>query len=74
MGEDGGQDQTIKQHPTCHRYEKKKKKYGKLPHKNVELTPWDTVCINLVGAYTVTDQKGNDRILNTIVFVNAAMG
>ena len=49
--------QFVKQCPTCQRLKKKKKKkkYGKLPPKNVELIPWDTVCIDLVGPYTVTD-------------------
>ena len=62
--------QFLKQCPACQRFkkEKKKKKYNKIPPKNVELIPWDTVCsINLVGHYTVTDQKGNDRILNVII-------
>ena len=34
----------------------------------------DTVCIDLVGLYTVTDQKDNDRILNAMVFVDPATG
>ena len=50
----------------------KKKKYGKLPPKNVELIPWDTVCIDLVGPYTVTDQKGNGIILNAMTFMDPA--
>ena len=56
----------------CQRFKKKKKKYGKLPPKNVVLIPWDTVCIDLVGPYTVTDQKGNDRNLNAMVFIGLA--
>ena len=33
--------QLVKQYPVYQRF-KKKKKYGKLPPKNVELIPWDT--------------------------------
>ena len=66
--------QFVKQCPTCQRFKKKKKKYDKLPPKNVELIPWDTVCIDLVGPYTVTDQRGNDRILNAMTFVDPATG
>ena len=61
--------QFVKQCPTCQRFKKKKKKkYGKLLPKNVELIPWDTVFIGLVSPYTTTDQKGNDRILNAMIF------
>ena len=66
--------QFVKQCPTCQRFKKKKKKNSKLSPKNVELIPWDTVCIDLVGPYTVTDQKGNDRILNAMTFVDPAAG
>ena len=65
----------MKQCPTCQRFKKKKKKkFGKLLPKNVELIPWDTLCIDLVDPYTVTDQKGNDRILNAMTFVDPATG
>ena len=66
--------QFVKQCPTCERFKKQKKKYGHIPPKNVELIPWDTVCIDLIGPYTVTDQKGNDRILNAMTFVDPATG
>ena len=51
--------QFVKQYPTCQRFKKKKekKKYSKLPPKNVELIPWNTVCIDLVGPHIVTDPK-----------------
>ena len=38
------------------------------------MTPWETVCIDLIGPYTVTDRLGNDRILNTMTFVDPATG
>ena len=60
--------------PTCQRFKKSKKKYGKLPPKEVTMTPWETVCIDLVGPYTVTDRSGNDRILNAMTFVDPATG
>ena len=66
--------QYVKQCKTCQRFKKQKKTYDKLPPKTVDLTPWDTVCIDLVGPNTVTDQKGNDRILNAMTFVDPATG
>ena len=65
--------QFVKQCPTYQRFKKKKEKCGKLP-KNVELIPWGILCIDLVGPYTVTDQKGDDRILNAMAFVDLATG
>ena len=64
-----GSRQVVKEWPTPQRFKKKKKIYGKLPPKNVELIPCDTVCVDLIGPYTVNDQKGNDRNLNAMTFV-----
>ncbi len=67
--------QFVKQCKTCQRFKKQKKKYGKLPPKDVESIPWDTVCIDLlIGPYTVIDQNGDDRILNAMTFVDPATG
>ena len=40
--------------PTCQRFKKSKKKNGKLPPKEVTMIPWETICIDLIGPYTVT--------------------
>ncbi len=66
--------QFVKQCKACQRFNKEKKKYGNLTPKDVGLISWDTVCIDLIEPYTVTDQKGNDRILNTMIFVAPATG
>ena len=29
-------------------------KYGKLPAKEAEVNPWDTLCIDLIGLYKIT--------------------
>ena len=59
---------------THQRFKKKRKKYGDLPLKDVSMIPWETICIDLVGPYTVTDKLGNDRTLLTITFVDPATG
>ena len=38
------------------------------------LISWDTVCIDLIGSFTSTDQKGDDRIFNAMTFVDPATG
>ena len=36
---------------TCQLTKTKKVKYGKLPEKEAEIIPWDTLCIDLIGPY-----------------------
>ena len=38
------------------------------------MAPWETVWIDWIDPYTVTDKLGNDRILNAMIFVDTAMG
>ena len=38
------------------------------------MTPWETVYIDLIGSYTVTDRSGNDRIINAVTFVDPVTG
>ena len=35
----------------CQYMKRNKKQYGKLPPKEVETIPWDTLCVDLIGKY-----------------------
>ena len=50
--------------PDCQKIKKSKKKYEKLPPKDVTMVLWETIFIDLIGQYTVTDRLGNGRNLN----------
>ena len=39
--------------PTCQKSKKTNQKYGKLPPKQAETNPWYTLCVNLIGPYTI---------------------
>ena len=58
--------QDIKDHVknciTCSKFKKARKKYGKLPVKEVaeETIPWDTVQIDTIGPYSLTTKDGKD--------------
>jgi hypothetical protein len=39
---------------TCQRTKKIKNKYGHLPEKEAEGEPWETLCVDLIGPYTIT--------------------
>ena len=40
---------------------KKNQKYGKLPPKEAETNPWDTLCVDLIGPYMIS-QKGKNPL------------
>ena len=44
--------------PTYQRFKKSKKKYGKLLPQEITMISCETVYIDLVGTYTVTDMLG----------------
>ena len=39
--------------PTCQREKMTNQKYGKLPPKQAETNPWDTLCVDLIGPYMI---------------------
>ena len=43
----------------------KKVKYGKLPLKEVEDTPWDVLCINLIRPYKMNNNNKKVNSLGT---------
>ena len=53
---------------TCQVNKKRKQKYGHLPSKIVISTPWEALCVNLVGPYTL---KGKDGL--SIDFMSLTM-
>ena len=46
---------------TCQRAKTPNQKYGKLPPKQAETNPWDTLCVDLIGPYTIP-QKVKNRL------------
>jgi len=58
---------------TCQLAKKKVKKYGKLPAKNAEVSPWNNVQIDCIGPFTVK-QKRNGKLIklkmHTLTIIN----
>ena len=46
---------------TCQRANTTNQKYGKLPPKQAEINPWDTLYVDLIGPYTIP-WKGKTRL------------
>jgi hypothetical protein len=58
--------------PTCQRNKWKVKKYGHLPLKEAEATPWDKMCIDLIGPYTIRRKGNNDLICKGVTVIDPA--
>ena len=43
---------------SCQVNKRKQQKYGKLPAKQLIKTPWEYLCVDLVGPYT---RRGKDK-------------
>ena len=68
---------TCKTCDTCQRTKKNKKNYGLLPPKEAEASPWDVLCVDLIGPYIFRKGSGK-RIkeikLHCITKIDPAMG
>ena len=45
----------------CLFLKRNKRNYSKLPAKQAETQPWDTLCIDLIGKYSMTPNKGGRK-------------
>ena len=63
----------------CHRLKKRTSKYGLLPPKDPEVIPWHTLCIDLIGPYSIKQPKINgeeqeDLHLHCLTMIDPATG
>ena len=59
---------------SCQRNKWKSKKYGHLPEKEAEAQPWDNICIDLIGPYTIRRKGQNDLICKCVTMIDPATG
>ena len=41
----------------CHRYKQQGREYGMLPPGHASITPWNEVCVDLIGLWTIAIQN-----------------
>ena len=58
----------------CQRTKKNKKKYGLLPEKAAETDPWEVLCVDLIGPYTIKQPNGNKLQLWCVTMIDPATG
>jgi transposase InsO family protein len=51
------------------------KKYGKLPPKEAEAIPWDKLCVDMIGPYTIKDDRKETTVqFQCVVMIDPATG
>jgi RNase H-like domain found in reverse transcriptase len=48
--------------------------YGLLPPKEAEATPWDKLCVDLIGPYTIQRKGQQDLICRCVTMIDPATG
>ena len=60
--------------PLCQRNKRRQKKYGLLPPKEAEATPWDKLCVDLIGPYKIRRKGKKDLICRCVTMIDPATG
>jgi hypothetical protein len=60
--------------PTCQKAKVSNQKYGKLLAKQAEVNPRDTLCVDLIGPYTIQRKGKSDLKLWCYTIIDPAMG
>jgi hypothetical protein len=59
---------------TCQRTKRTSKKYGHLPAKEAEADPWDVLCVDLIGPYTIKRRGKKNLTLWCVTMIDPATG
>ena len=63
--------------PTCQRTKRSHKKYGIIPPKEAEANPWEKLCVDMIGPYTIKQGKGKEAkiiTINCVTMIDPATG
>ena len=63
-----------KKRATCQIAKTTNQKYGKLPPKQAETNPWETICVDLIGPYTIPRKEKNPLKLWCLTMIDPATG
>lgn len=68
--------QFIKNCQLCQKLKKRTKKYGHLPGKETECVPWEKLCVDLIGLYTIPNKSKpkEPRTLWCVTMIDPATG
>ena len=60
--------------PTCQKSKRRQKKYGHLPEKEAEATPWDKMCIDLIGPYKIRRKGKKNLVCRCVTMIDPVTG
>jgi cleavage and polyadenylation specificity factor subunit 1 len=63
--------------PTCQRTKRSNQKYGIIPIKEADAGPWEKVCIDMIGPYTIkqgTGENANKITIHCVTMIDPATG
>jgi hypothetical protein len=58
----------------CQKTKRSDKKYGHLPPKEAEANPWDVLCVDLIGPYTIKRRGKKNLVLWCVTMIDPATG
>jgi len=64
----------VKTCATCQKCKKQKIKYGHLPAKEAEATPWERLCVDLIGPYKIKREGKEPLSLKAVTMIDPATG
>ena len=67
-------EQMCRKCPTCQRNKKSTQKWGHLPPKTAEYHPWEMVCVDTIGPYTIHRKGMKDLTLMCLTAIDPATG
>jgi transposase InsO family protein len=59
---------------TCQKAKVTNQKYGKLPPKEAEANPWDTLCVDLIGPYKIKRKGKKELVLWCLTMIDPVTG
>ena len=59
---------------TCQRTKRSTKKYGHIPAKKAETDPWEILCVDLIGPYTIKRRGKKNLTLWCVTMIDPATG
>jgi transposase InsO family protein len=64
----------VKTCPICQRNKRKQKLYGHLPPKEAESIPWDKLCVDLIGPYSIRRKGQETLVCRAVTMIDPATG
>ncbi len=62
----------VKNCKSCQVNKRRSQKYGKLPTKIITNTPWEAVCVNLIGPYMLRGKDGTEIDFMSLTMIDPA--